>query len=191
MSVSALCVAEKSNIPEEWLYFTIPAAIAKQLPLLPDGGISQTPKLTCCRRVAVGLLPLARLIVAMNLPPSYHSPLAPISPPTDALACLVAFMKRTLQRPALDVKQKIYKSTTNRHHRRGVAAYAGRAAQPAHMQAGHKKAPVSDDTGARRMRPPEGRTPSECRLAGYRSVVKIVAPGGLRIRRNSMLLSAS
>ena len=35
------------------------------------------------------------------------------------------------------------------------------------MQAGHKKAPASSDTGARRMRPPEGRTPSKNRLSGY------------------------
>ena len=43
------------------------------------------------------------------------------------------------------------------------------------MWVGHKKAPASSDTGARRMRPPEGRTPSEGRLAGHGAGVKAFA----------------
>ena len=58
-----------------------------------------------------------------------------------------------------------------------MAAYAGRAAQPAYMQAGHKKAPASGDTGARRVEfDGQGRalqmTNDADRLAGYGAGVK-------------------
>ncbi len=36
------------------------------------------------------------------------------------------------------------------------------------LRGGHKKAPASSDTGARRMRPPEGRTPSGGQASGLR-----------------------
>ena len=47
--------------------------------------------------------------------------------------------------------------------------------RPSLFGAQAQKAPASCDTGARRMRPPEGRTPSECRLAGYGAGVKAFA----------------
>ena len=47
--------------------------------------------------------------------------------------------------------------------------------RPSLFGAQAQKAPASSDTGARRMRPPEGRTPSECRLAGHGAGVKAFA----------------
>ena len=75
-------------------------------------------------------------------------------------------MKRTLPPPAAYVKQMLEKSATNRHHRR---------THKESLWVGHEKTPASGDTGARRMRPPEGRTPSEGRLAGHGAGVKAFA----------------
>ena len=50
-----------------------------------------------------------------------------------------------------------------------TCTYAGRAAQPAPMQAGHKKAPASGDTGARRVRPSEiGQNTKRGQASGLR-----------------------
>jgi len=93
-----------------------------------------------------GSLRTPSIVVTIWSPMTVIARSLPLRRVRETSACVV-FMSRTLQSPVLDVKHLFAKTATNRHYRRRTHKES--------LWVGHKKAPASGDTGARRMRPPE------------------------------------